>query len=208
MRLIAVTLMLLATIAAASQDHEELQVQRWRSATIPTHRLHEVGVICDRIIANKDRYDVVEIRTGVPYHVVAALHNMESGGSFTSHLHEGSSLKFRTRYIPKGRPKTGTPPFTWEYSAVDAMNYDAMGDKDWKHLGSALSACEGYNGWGYAKYHPNTPTPYLWAVTTVERPGKYTGDGVWSPTARSSQVGVAAIWKELERRRLAAIPPP
>jgi lysozyme family protein len=133
---------------------------------------------------------------------------MESSGSFSCHLHEGSSLKWRTKYVPKGRPLTGKPPFTWEYSAADAMVYDAMGAVEWVKLGPALSACEGYNGWGYKKYHPSTPTPYLWAGTAVERVGRYVADSKWSSTTRSQQIGIAALWKEMERRKMIKIPPP
>ena len=127
---------------------------------------------------------------------------MESSGSFSSHLHEGSPLSRRTRYVPKGRPRTGNPPFTWEESALDALAYDHLAEVDWSSLASALYACERFNGIGYLKYHPETPTPYLWAGTTVELPGKYTSDGKWSSSARSRQVGIAAIWKELESRNL------
>lgn len=120
---------------------------------------------------------------------------MESGGDFTCHLHEGSSLKWRTKYVPKGRPlPPAQPPFTWEFSATDAMRYDRMGEKNWNYVGAALTACELYNGAGYMKYHPETPSPYLWAATSIEKPGKYVADGKWSPTARSAQIGVAAIW--------------
>lgn len=201
-------LLLLTAVVVQATTHDELQVLRWNSAKIAPHRLHETQVIVKRIQTNWARYTAVSRRTGVPPEVIAGLHNMESGGSFTRHLHEGSRLTARTQYVPKGRPKTGSPPFTWEYSAEDAMNYDSMGSKNWSKLGPALTACEWYNGSGYARYHPSTPSPYLWAGTSVERPGKYTGDGVWSSTARSSQIGVATIWKEMQRQNLIKIPRP
>ena len=204
--LVVLTFLLAAAAAAQPADHDARQVSRWKAAQFQAHRYREVQSICDRIQQNMGRYRYIEARTGVPWHVTAGLHNMEASGSFTKHLHEGSPLRNRTRWVPKGRPKTGTPPFTWEYSAEDALRYDRMGEKSWHSLGPALSACEGYNGWGYAKYHTSTPTPYLWAGTTVERPGKYVADGKWSSTARSAQIGVAAIWKELERRGIATIP--
>ena len=183
---------------AQPANQPAINASRWNDATIPKHRLHEVQVIVQRIQRNQARYEAVSRSTGVPARVIAALHNMESGGSFQCHLHEGSSLKFRTRDVPKGRPlPPANPPFTWEFSATDAMVYDHMAAKNWREIGPALTACEGYNGFGMAKYHPQTPTPYLWAGTSVERPGKYVADGKYSPTARSSQIGVAAIWKVL-----------
>ena len=198
MRILTIIALLCLPCAAQPAGHDAVNASRWKSATIPKHRLHEVQVIAKRIEANKARYEAVSKQCGVPWHVIASLHNMEASGNFTKHLHEGSSLKWRTKYVPKGRPLTGTPPFTWEYSANDAMRYDKMHLKNWNSIGPALSACEGYNGWGYAKYHPYTPTPYLYAATSVERPGKYVADGKWSPTARSAQIGVAAIWKVLQ----------
>lgn len=186
--------------------HDALNAMRYKSASIQAHRYREVQAICNRIQRDWSRYGYVSARSGVPPWVIAGLHNMEASGSFNKHLHEGSPLRWRTRWIPKGRPKTGTPPFTWEYSAEDALKYDRMSEKNWKRLGSALSACEGYNGWGYKKYHPETPTPYLWAGTSIEKAGKYTGDNRWSSTARSSQIGIAAIWKELARRGLVQLP--
>lgn len=196
------------SVVADAGPHETLQEKRWASASVAKHRQHEVDVIADRVIKHKARYDAVAARSGVPWHVIAGLHNMEASGAFTKHLHEGSPLTARTRWVPKGRPTTGSPPFTWEASAIDALGYDAMGSKNWRILGDALSACEGYNGWGYKKFHPSTPTPYLWAGTSTERPGKYVADGKWSPTARSSQIGVAAIWKVLQSRGTATIPKP
>lgn len=197
MRIILSFLAFITLCSAQPAGHDSVNAERWKRATVAKHRIHEVQVIVKRIEKNQSRYEAVSKETGVPWHVIAALHNMEAGGSFALHLHEGSSLKWRTKYVPKGRPKTGNPPFEWEYSAKDALLYDNMQSKDWNNIGRALSATEGYNGWGYAKYHPATPTPYNWAATSEERPGKYYADSKWSSTARSKQIGVAAIWKML-----------
>jgi lysozyme family protein len=188
------------------QGLDGLQVQRWGQAVVARQRVHEVQVVVATINSNSARYRAVASKTRVPWFVISGLHQMESSGSFKHHLHEGSPLTGRTRDVPKGRPVTGSPPFTWEYSAEDALRFDRMDTKDWEHMGAALTACEGYNGLGYAKFHPSTPTPYLWAATSVERPGKYTADGRWSPTARSSQLGIVCLWKELERQNLAVMP--
>lgn len=197
MKSLALILMLCVPCLAQPAGHAALNASRYQNATIPKHRLHEVQTIVARIERNRARYEAVSRQTGVPARVIAGLHNMESGGSFNHHLHEGSSLRWRTKYVPIGRPKDGTPPFTWEYSAKDALFYDKMHLKQWADLGASLNACEGYNGGGHWKYHPDVPTPYLYAATSVERPGKYVADGKWSPTARSKQVGIVAIWKLL-----------
>lgn len=191
--LLALSLILSATAGT-------VQTERWDAATVPAARAMQVARIAERILADRPRYEAVAARSGVPWHVIAGLHNMESGGSFRHHLHEGSPLGGRTRWVPKGRPLDGRPPFRWEDSALDALRYDNMGDFRWSHLHDTLYACERYNGTGYLQFHPAVPTPYLWAGTSIERPGKYVADGKWSSTSRSGQIGIAAIWKALEAR--------
>ena len=196
-------LILAAVIAVVClmQGHAgTLQENRWDEAKIRASQKRKVSSTVDRIMRSETRYKKVDAKTAVPWYIIASLHNMESTGNFRRHLHEGSSLSGRTRWVPKGRPKTSKPPFTWEYSAIDALNHDEMGSVDWGQLDDMLYACECYNGTGYLRYHQSTPSPYLWATTTIEKPGKYVSDGKWSSTARSKQVGVAAILKEMESR--------
>lgn len=182
---------------------QTLQEQRWDAAKVTITARHKGGLILQRIVVSHDRYKQAADRTGVPWYVIAALHNMESSGSFRHHLHEGSPLSGRTRWIPKGRPKSGSPPFTWEESAFDALyTLKRMDRLAWDRLHDTLYECERYNGLGYLKYHKSTPTPYLWAGTTIERPGKYVADGKWSSTARSKQTGCAVIWRLMEEKGL------
>lgn len=190
-------LALISLILLSSASADTLQESRWKAAKVDPLHAFEARQIANRITANKPRYVKVAAVAHTPWQVIAALHNMESGGSFRHHLHEGSPLSGRTRYVPKGRPVAGKPPFTWEVSAIDALLYDHLDAVQWSSLDATLYACERYNGTGYLRFHPETPTPYLWAGTSVERPGKYVADGKWSSTARSSQIGIAAIWKTL-----------
>lgn len=199
---------LLALALIVCAHGQTLQLDRWKAATVDPLHAFEAKQIANRILANRARYDAVEQASMVPWHVIAALHNMESGGSFRHHLHEGSPLAGRTRYVPKGRPVKGSPPFKWEVSAADALAYDNMASVYWRSLDCTLYACERYNGTGYLRNHPETPTPYLWAGTSIERPGKYVADGKWSSTARSSQIGIAALWKVLEARGVLNLPKP
>lgn len=183
---------------ASLKPKDSTYLDRWFSATLDVSRAAEIKQVVERILSHQDRYEAVAETTGVPWYIIACLHNMESGGSFARHLHEGSSLNARTKFVPEGRPVKGNPPFTWEESAIDALTYDKLDEVNWSSLNDMLYACEKYNGLGYVKYHPETPSPYLWAATSVERPGKYVEDGKWSPTARSKQIGVVAILKSLE----------
>ena len=62
------------------------------------------------------------------------------------------------------------------------------------HLQSEL-----YNGTGYISHSTNSP--YVWAGTTHQEPGKFVADGVWDESAWDSQMGTSAIWKKLCARR-------
>lgn len=174
-----------------------IQETRWDKAIVRTSKQSEVRWVARQIERNKSRYVGLEKSTGVPYWAIACLHNMECSLNFSKHLHNGDSLTKRTWQVPAGRPKTGNPPFSFEESAKDALYYDKMDKVNWKSLDASLNAFEEYNGVGYRKYHPDVPTPYLWSATTIYEKGKYVQDGKWSSTAVSSQIGVAAIMKEL-----------
>lgn len=158
-----------------------------------------VDRLADRILAQQPRYEAVSAITGVPWHVIAAIHAMEASLRFDRHLHNGDRLTARTVRVPANRP-TGNPPFTWEESAVDALRYDGMaGWADWG-LAGTLFKLESYNGWGYRKYHSDVLSPYLWAFSNHYRKGKYASDGRFDPELVSRQCGVATLFKVLEQR--------
>jgi lysozyme family protein len=188
-------------VLEAVERADDLRVQRWLGCNVPSRYVPKVDVVVRRILLHKGRYQKVADESGVPWVVIAAIHNMESSGSFREHLHCGGTLKARTRWVPKGRPLIGEPPFSWEFSAKDALSYDGMGAKRWGYLFDFLWAVECYNGTGYWRYHRGTPTQYLYAATNQERPGKYVSDGKWSSTARSKQIGCAAVWRRLEAKK-------
>lgn len=177
-----------------------LQETRWNKAEVAKHKRHSVERIVAKIERSKSRYELVSAKTGVPWYIIASFHNMEASLNFSKHLHNGNPLTKRTYWVPKGRPVGGKPPFTWEFSAEDALKYDKMGRIDWKVLDSSLYASERYNGTGYLRYHKNVPTPYLWSYTSIYTRGKYISDGKWSNTAVSKQCGIVPIWKLLEER--------
>lgn len=205
MRRLIVSLILLVLLFSPAFG-QTLQEKRWKQATVADRNIRAIDGVIDRIMANKHRYADVEKGSGVPYYIIACLHNMEASGSFRLHLHEGSPLTGRTRWVPKGRPKTGNPPFQWEFSAKDALNYDKMGAVRWGSLDSMLYAVERYNGTGYLRYHPTVPTPYIWSYTSIYTRGKYVADGKWSSTAVSGQIGVGAILKRMEARGIIKMP--
>jgi len=154
----------------------------------------------DLIISNRSRYENVADSLGIPWYLIAAIHNMESSQNFSKHLHNGDPLSRRTKNIPPSRPKRGNPPFTWEESAVDALKLRKLHKvKEWS-LPRLLYELEGYNGWGYRLYHAHVLSPYLWSFSNHYKNGKYIADGTWSDTAKSRQCGAVILIKRLEER--------
>jgi lysozyme family protein len=179
-------------------DYEQL----FHACSVRAERARDVDRLIDRMVANRARYERVTNRTGVPWCFVAVIHNMESSQNFGCHLHNGDPLTARTVQVPAGRPRQGQPPFTWEDSAADALALKRLGaDTDWS-LAGILYQLESYNGWGYRRFHPDVPTPYLWSFSNHYISGKYVADGRWSDTAVSKQCGAAVLLRRMAERGL------
>jgi lysozyme family protein len=130
---------------------------------------------------------------GIPWAFIGVIHGMECGFNFGGHLHNGDPLTARTVQHPSGRPKTGSPPFTWRQSATDALTMkrlDRVTDWSVPHM---LFLLEGYNGFGYRRR--GVPTPYLWSFSSLYEKGKFVADGVFDPAAVSKQCGAAVMLK-------------
>lgn len=188
-----------------SEKLKEEYIEAWEACQANQSFANDLDQAIERILSNKDRYESVALETGVPWHVIAVIHSMESDCDFQSHLHNGDPLKRRTIHEPKGRPSTGNPPFSWEDSAADALAYDgALGIKTWD-LPTTFWFLEGFNGWGYRiglgrDTIPACRSPYIYSATNFYQSGKYVGDGKFDQHAVSQQVGCLALLKELKRR--------
>ena len=156
----------------------------------------EINSIVVKITVGKARYENIERQTGVPWFFIGVIHLLEANCNFTKHLHNGDPLSARTVQVPKGRP-LGTAPFTWEESALDALqfkSYDKV--KNWT-VPNMLLLFEEYNGMGYRKYHPDVNSPYLWSYSNLYTVGKYDSDGKFNPNLVSKQAGAAVILKSV-----------
>jgi len=162
---------------------------RWQSAALT----RPFEATARRLIAAKPRYQAVEARTGVPWYVVAVIHQRESSQSWKASLAQGDPWDRVSTHVPKGRG----PFASWEDAAVDALvncaPYAARND-DWS-VGGTLTMLERYNGLGYAT--KGVPSPYLWAGTNQYVAGKYVRDGVYDPTAIDKQLGCAGLIKTM-----------
>lgn len=155
---------------------------------IDSSRTTEIQSIAHKIQSNISRYKTVADAVGVTYWpLVGIIHNLESSCNFGTHLYNGDPLTHRTIHTPVGHPTTGEPPFTWEFSAIDALRYEGF-DRwhDWTIIGMAYML-EKYNGFGYRNH--KLPSPYLWAGSSIYTKGFYTSDGVFDPEAVSRQIG-------------------
>lgn len=160
----------------------------WRSAVYRTAK---------KIIANKDKYEEIasKFSNGMPWYFIGIIHNLECGLDFTKHLHNGDSLKRRTRRVPASRPKTHFGPFTFLESAVDALTmkgFDKVTDWSPQHMAYLL---EKYNGFGYRSR--NRSNPYLWSGSQHYTKGKYIRDHVYSASAVSEQIGCMPLLKAI-----------
>lgn len=160
-------------------------------------RLINQTVIIDGVNRTaKSIYQEIEAATGVPWFVIAVIHEREASQMFTAQLGQGDPLGLVSKHVPKGRgPFTGQRAFV--RGAIDALvdcgPYAARW-KDWTP-GGALTLLEEYNGLGYAG--KGLPSPYVWAGTNQYTKGKYVADGVWDPNAVDKQLGCAGVLKAM-----------
>lgn len=158
------------------------------------------------ILRNKERYQNVVKDTLVPWEFIGLTHYRESGCDFKCHPHEGSPLTARTKFVPKGRPMNGEPPFTWEESAQDCyFTLKQLNKAQTWDLPSILRRLEAFNGMGYQLYHPEVLSPYLWANTNNYVKGKYMGDGKFNSELVDKQVGCAPIYRYLTDKELGLV---
>ena len=177
--------------------------ERYILAKIKPEKMAEVEAAAKRISQNKPRYEAVSLTlaSGMPWWFVEIVHFMEGGGKFTRHLHNGDPLTARTVNVPKGRPVMGKAPFSWEESAIDAINYMEGQNRIWRQLKgkwdieSILQKFEAYNGMGYQK--KGLLSPYIYSYTQFYTSGKYVLDGKFDPNAVSKQPGVIPLMKAL-----------
>lgn len=184
------------------KEYEDL----FAACVIRLERLALVKTTVGKIVANRARYESVETVTGVPWYVVAAIHSLEGSLSFKTHLHNGDPLTARTVHVPKKRPVAGSPPFTWEESATDALQFDNLPTTAKWTLSLVLFKLEGFNGFGYRSKHPEVLTPYLWSFSNHYTKGKFTVDHKFDPEAVSKQCGAAAILKQMAADHVIEIP--
>ncbi|BAZ17193.1 peptidoglycan-binding domain 1 protein [Calothrix sp. NIES-4071] len=182
------------------KEYQEL----YKDCEIKSTKLSQVDTVINRIIDNRARYKKVERVTDVPWFIIAVIHHLEASGNFNTHLHNGNPLSAKTFDAPRNRP-LGEPPFTWEESAQDALTFDGLSNwTDWSVPGICYKL-EGYNGWGYRRFHSDVKSPYLWSFSNHYIKGKYVSDTIFDSDLVSEQCGAMVLLKMMEEKRLISL---
>ena len=162
------------------------------------HAMHtdpDLGVTLDRVAARliappaKLRYQFVSGQTGVPWFVIAVIHEREASQSWLAGLAQGDPWDKISIHVPRG-----IGPFpSWEAAAEYALKSCAPKAAQWRDwsIGGLLTLLEMYNGLGYAAH--GVPSPYIWASTDQYHSGKYIADGHYDPSAIDHQLGCGAL---------------
>jgi len=180
----------------------------WEKAKILPARAKEVAAVAARLVAPdaKGRYQLISTATGVPWWVIAVIHEREASQNFSKQLGQGDPLNAVSRHVPRGRgpflnhPNDPPGQDAFYRGAVDALQNCppfAARWKDWTP-GGTLVLLVLYNGTGYDDYHHEV-SPYDFGATDQEQRGKYTSDGPqgYDPSVWDTQVGCAAMLKAM-----------
>jgi lysozyme family protein len=161
--------------------------QRWAKAKVTRNFTSVARGLVDP--QAKARYQAVEKRTGVPWFIIAVIHERECSQNWKGSLAQGDPWDRVSVHVPTGRG-----PFkSWEDCAVDALVNCApyaSRNKDWS-IGGALTLLEQYNGLGYAARR--VPSPYIWSGTDQYKSGKYVRDHVYDANVIDVQLGCAGL---------------
>jgi lysozyme family protein len=163
--------------------------KRWKAMHINDDRRNEIDVVARRLISGKSRYQEISAATGVPWSVVAVIHEREASGSWGANIAQGDPWNRVSTHVPAGRG----PFISFKAAAIDALTKCppyAGAWRDWSP-GGAMTLLEQYNGLAYASH--GVPSPYVWSGTDQYTTGKVLVDhGPIMPVA-DKQLGCAAL---------------
>lgn len=171
-------------------DHSKLvalNAARWAKAKLT--RSAEFAPVAKRLVGARSRYKEVEQLTGVPWFVIAVIHQREASQNWNLSIAQGDPWNRASVHVPKGRGPFGS----WKDAAVDALKYCSPYAANWKDWtpGGAMALLELYNGLGY--WNKGLPSPYIWSGTDQYVSGKYVADHVFDPNTVDRQLGCAGL---------------
>lgn len=129
---------------------------------------------------NKAIYEKVAKETGLPAELICALHYREGRGLLTKRIRDGRNLVGKD----------------WAKNAIDTLKCQSYCEKVLPDdVNTQLEFAERYNGLGYRKR--GRVSPYVYSGTEKYTGGMYVRDGKFSPNAKDSRPGIAALLKAL-----------
>lgn len=170
---------------------------RWSKMVVDSNLVATIDKVAKRLTAPsaKTQYQSVSAKTGVPWGIIAVIHEREASQSFKASIAQGDPWNKVSIHVPKGRG----PFASWEEAAIDALKNCAPRAALWKDwtFGGAMTILEEYNGLGYAAR--GLPSPYVWASTDQYKKGKFISDGHFDPNVVDHQLGCAALFARMKQ---------
>ena len=177
-------------------------LRRWQAMHVTPALIATLDHVAARLAtpAARARYEAISAATGVPWDVIAVIHEREASQSWAANLAQGDPWNHVSIHVPRGRG----PFHSFEAAAEDALVNCAPHAARWKDWspGGRLTLLEQYNGLGYAAR--GLPSPYIWASTDQYVRGKYIADGHFDPNAVDHQLGCAALLARMAQIKAAA----
>lgn len=164
------------------------EYERLLAAMVIT-RPQAVEAAARSIIKNVPKYYApVEKANRVPAIETGVLNMRESDEDFRTGLGQGDPWNKVSVHVPRGYG----PFASWYDAAIFYEHYDHLDDNTapWDYAYACWKS-EIWNGFGYRSHGVNSP--YLWAGSNHQEPGKYVADGVWDSGARDTQLGVIPV---------------
>src|SRR5687768_16542984 len=101
---------------------------RWDRAKVKAGSKSSFASVAKKLVAAKDRYQAIEDATGVPWFVIAVIHQRESSQRWDRSVAQGDPWDKKSTHVPKGRG----PFASFEEAAVDALKNCAPYVSRWK----------------------------------------------------------------------------
>lgn len=151
-----------------------------------------VNAVALHILSVRSRFEEVSRINGVPMIFMGPSFYREASLDFSRNPAQGWSLRSRSEIIPHNGPFPD-----WKSAALAAYHLnglDRVGSSNWTWELICFYG-ELFNGFGYRDSH-HMHSPYLWAGTNIQTPGKYTEDGKFEDVL-DAQIGIIPIARRL-----------